>query len=155
LTIITFRYLNMDEVAQFALKTLRELSPVGSGEDPHPGLYRDSHTLFLNGHDVPDAKAWKPGDQLEISNPEPYARKIEVGAMKVNVDGHVYERSAQIVRRQYGSVVKVEFLFMPLRFGNAQAQASSGISARHTRRAAKRRSGDWLVRQPAIVLSAG
>jgi hypothetical protein len=49
LTIITFRYLNMDEVAQFALKTLRELSPVGSGEDPHPGLYRDSHILFLNG----------------------------------------------------------------------------------------------------------
>jgi hypothetical protein len=93
LTIITFRYLNMDEVAQFALKTLRELSPVGSGEDPHPGLYRDSHILFLNGHDVPDAKAWKPGDQLEISNPEPYARKIEVGAMKVNVDGHVYERA--------------------------------------------------------------
>ncbi len=144
----------MDEVAQFALKTLRDLSPIGSGGDPHPGLYRDKHTLFLNGHDVPDAKAWKPGDQLEISNPEPYARKIEVGAMHISVDAHVYERSAQIVRRQYGSMTKVEFLFMPLRFGNAQAQAASGISARHTRRNSGRRSGDWLVRQPAIILSA-
>jgi hypothetical protein len=82
--------------------------------------------LFLNGHDVPDAKAWKPGDQLEISNPEPYARKIEVGAMKVNVDGHVYERSAQIVRRQYGSSVKVEFVFMPLRFGNHRRRRRAG-----------------------------
>lgn len=154
MSVIVFRYLNMDEVAQFALKTLRDFSPAGSGDDPHPGLYRASHTLFLNGHDVPDAKSWKPRDQLEISNPEPYARKIEVGAMKVSVEGHVYERAAQVVRGRYGDRVKVDFMFMPLRFGNVQAQAASGISTRHTRRKATRRSGDWLIHQPVIILSA-
>ena len=144
----------MTEVATFALDTLRSLSPVGSGSDPHAGLYRDSHTLFLNGASVLDASGWSPGDQLEISNPEPYARKIEVGAMKINVEGHVYERAAAMIRSKYGSAVKVEFVFIPLRFGNAQAQAASGISTRHSRRSAKRRSGDWLSHQPAIVLSA-
>lgn len=153
MTVITFRFFSMDPIAQFALQTLRDLSPVGSAGDPHPGLYRASHILFLNGHDVPDAKDWKPGDQLEISNPEPYARKIEVGEMKISVDSHVYERAAQLVRQKYGNIVKVEFKFMPLRFGNAQAQAASGISARHTRRKTGSRSSDWLIRQPAITLS--
>lgn len=156
----------MSEVAEFALATLRDLSPTGSGKDPHSGLYRKSHTLFLNGHDVPDATGWKQGDQLEISNPQPYARKLEVGGAKVSIAGHVYERAAQIIRSKHGDAVDVKFVFMSLKFGNAQAQAASGISKRHTRvaragrsrrvsgKSSPRRSGDWLSRQPAIILSA-
>jgi hypothetical protein len=51
---IVFRYLAMQDVVDFALATLRERSPVGSVGDKHPGLYRDSHTVFLNGHVVAD-----------------------------------------------------------------------------------------------------
>src|SRR5665811_990059 len=36
-------YSYMDDVAQFALQTLKDRSPVGSGTDKHPGLYRDRH----------------------------------------------------------------------------------------------------------------
>jgi hypothetical protein len=47
---IIFRYGAMQDVVDFALETLRGRSPVGSSGDKHPGLYRDSHQVFLNGH---------------------------------------------------------------------------------------------------------
>jgi hypothetical protein len=58
-----FRYLAMQDAVDFALATPRERSPVGSVGDKHPGLYRDSHTVFLNGHVVADVSAWRPGYQ--------------------------------------------------------------------------------------------
>jgi hypothetical protein len=145
----------MDEIAQFTLQTLRDRSPVGSGKDPHPGLYRDSHMLFIDGHDVPDATNWKPGQVLEFSNPEPYARKIEIGAIKVSVPPHVYEETAPLIAARYGNSVNVRFVFMPVRFGNIRAYAKSLAG----RAAGKRRGGDlkarrdWLIRQPAIIIS--
>jgi predicted ATP-grasp superfamily ATP-dependent carboligase len=44
---LIFRYLAMQDVVDFALETLRLRSPVGGTGDLHPGLYRDSHTVFL------------------------------------------------------------------------------------------------------------
>jgi hypothetical protein len=116
---IVYRY--MDDVVQFALWALGDLSPVGSASDPHPGLYRDSHMLFIDGRNVPDAKSWQPGQVIHISNPEPYARKIELGTMKISVPPHVYEQAAQIVSAQYGDVASVQFLFMPVRFGSVRS----------------------------------
>jgi hypothetical protein len=68
---IVFRYLAMQDVVDFALEALRARSPVGANGDKHPGLYRDSHTVFLNGRVVKDGdvSAWRPGDQINISNP--------------------------------------------------------------------------------------
>jgi hypothetical protein len=51
---IVFRYLAMQDVVDFALATLREKSLVGAIGDQHPGLYRDSHMVFLNGNVVAD-----------------------------------------------------------------------------------------------------
>lgn len=153
---IIVRYLNMDEIAQFVLETLRSKSPIGSERDKHPGLYKASHMLFIDGHNVQDAKNWKPGQQLEFSNPVPYARKIELGTMKITVPAHVYEETALIVASRYGNQVDVRFDFMPVRFGSVQAYSQSLAG----RAAARRRGGspkalrDWLVRQPAIIISA-
>jgi hypothetical protein len=93
------RYLAMQDVVDFALAALKERSPVGSGGDKHPGLYRDSHTVFLNGHVVTGRRCrrFKSGDQINISNPVPYSRKIEAGRGKMSVPGHVYEETAQLV----------------------------------------------------------
>ena len=152
---IVFRYQYMDEIAQFTLQTLRDRSPVGTSGDPHPGLYRDSHMLFIDGHNVKDAKNWRPGQAMEFSNPEPYARKIELGTASISVPLHVYESTATIVRNKFGSSVNVAFGFMPVRFGSMQAYANSAPG-----RASKRRSGsikarrNWLVRQPAITITA-
>lgn len=153
---IVIRYVYMDEVCQFALQTLRERSPVGSANDPHPGLYRDSHLLFIDGHNVKDAKNWQPGQQIDISNPVPYSRIIELGNGKLRVPLKVYEESVPIISGRFGNSVNVQFVFMPVRFGSVQAYAGSlaGQAAGKRRGGSKKALRDWLVRQPAIQILA-
>jgi hypothetical protein len=151
---IVFRYLAMQDVVDFALETLRARSPVGSNGDKHPGLYRESHTVFLNGHVVKDGDvgAWRPGDQINISNPVPYSRKIEVGRGKMSVPGHVYEDTALIVAGRYGNRAAVKFTFMPVRFGDVQAFAAFSRRVRPGRKLSDKARQDWLVRQPALQI---
>jgi hypothetical protein len=150
---IVFSYFSMVDVAAFVLQTLRERSPVGSNDDTHPGLYRDSHMMFINGHSVADASGWRPGQEIEFSNPVPYARKIELGSAKLSAPPHVYEETAPIVAARFGNSVNVRFTFMPVQFGSIQAYAQSreGHVFKHRRPKALR---DWLVRQPAIVITS-
>lgn len=151
---IVFHYLAMQGVVDFALAMLREHSPVGSGTDPHPGLYRDSHLVFLNGHVVKDVSDFKPGDQINISNPVPYARKIETGSAKMSVPGHVYEDAALIVAARFGNQISIGFVFMPVRFGSVQSYAHSlaGQAAGRRRGGSQKVLRDWLVRQPALEI---
>lgn len=153
---VVYQYFYMDEVAQFTLQTLRERSPVGAPPDKHPGLYRDSHMLFIDGHDVKDAKNWQPGQALEFSNPVPYARQIELGNLKLRVPVHVYEETAPLVAARYGNSVSVQFVWMPLRFGSIQAysQSLAGQAAGRRRGGSQKAIRDWLVRQPAIIVNA-
>ncbi len=145
----------MDDVASFALQTLRDLSPVGSGKDPHAGLYRDSHMLFLDGHNVPDVKDWKPGQQIAISNPVPYSRIIELGNDKMRAPLHVYEQAVSVVAARYGNQANIRFDYMPVRFGSVQAYAGSlaGQAAGKRRGGSKKALRDWLVRQPCIIIT--
>ncbi|EJN15691.1 hypothetical protein PMI42_00708 [Bradyrhizobium sp. YR681] len=149
---IVFRYLAMQDVVDFALATLKARSPVGSGADRHPGLYRDSHTVFLNGQLTSggDVSAFKVGDQINISNPVPWARKIEL----VRVPGHVYEETAQIVQGRFGNRAAVKFTFMPVRFGGVAAYAAFSRRVRPGRKLSEKARRDWLVRQPALEIKA-
>lgn len=153
---IIYRFVDMQALVDFAMATLKELSPIGSGNDKHPGLYRDSHLIFLNGHVVKDVSAFKAGDQINISNPVPYSRKIELRQMKLSVPGHVYEKAAQIVADRYGNQASIEFTFMPVRFGSVQDYAHSlaGQAAGARRGGSKKALRDWLVRQPALQIRA-
>jgi hypothetical protein len=99
----------LGEVVKFALATLRDLSPVGTGRDPHPGLYRDSHQLFRNGYPVSGLLLWKPGDEVSITNYVDYSRILEVGDKKFRLPLKVYERAADIVEEKYGQDAKIEF----------------------------------------------
>lgn len=149
---IVYKSFSMEPVAAFAMETLRKGSPVGSGDDPHPGLYRAGHTMFLNGHVVEDAAGWKPGDEIEISNPIPYSRLIEVGILRMRVPGtdHVYQRAEQIVAAKYGDAVSVKFKFMPIRFTSAVARSRfARIEGRDRATSAKA-----LKRQPALIITA-
>jgi len=150
---ITFRAAPpMDEVVQFCLETLREKSPVGTApEDEHPGLYRDSHLIFLNGGVVKDVLGWKRGDTIHVSNPVPYARKIETGRMKMSLPAHVYEQTEQIARARFGNQVSVRLVFMPVRFSGIAAWASFSKLSRAGNAKARR---DWLVRQPALLITS-
>jgi hypothetical protein len=153
---LVFRYLAMQDIVDFALATLRDRSPVGSGADKHPGLYRDSHIVFLNGQLAPgnDVSAFKPGDQINIANPVPYARKIEAGRGQMSVPGHVYEETAQLVAGRYGNRAAIKFTFMPVRFGGVAAFAAFSRRIRQGRRLSEKARQDWLVRQPALEIRA-
>src|SRR5690348_1819920 len=63
--VIVYFYPRLEEVAQFAMETLYDLSPELSGR------YRNAHTLFVSGVAVPNLKNYK-GGEITISNPEPY-----------------------------------------------------------------------------------
>jgi hypothetical protein len=136
-SVIRYSYNYMDAVAQFALQTLRDLSPVGYGSDPHPGLYRHSHILFIDGHNVTDAKNWLPGQILYVSNPEPYARQVELGSgVSFKAPHNVYEQAQPIIAAKFSDSVTVQFTFMPINFSDPAL-----------------RSG-WLSRQPTLIISA-
>jgi hypothetical protein len=151
---IVYRYTYMTRAVEFALETLRAASPVGSAGDKHPGLYRDSHTVFIDGHVVKDMSAWRPGQQVNIANPVPYARKIEAGRLKLSVPNHVYETAAQVVAGQFGNSVLVKFVFMPVRFGDVAAFASFSTALKSGRKLSDKARQDWLVRQPALQITA-
>ncbi|WP_448031544.1 hypothetical protein [Bradyrhizobium liaoningense] len=150
-----FRFTAMQDIVDFALATLRERSPVGTGDDPHPGLYRDSHLVFLNGQVVQNVRAFKRGDQINISNPVPYARKLEVGNGRMQAPLHVYEDTALIVASRFGNRAAVKFTFMPVRFGGISAYAVFSKQLKQGRRTMSEKSRqDWLVRQPTIEIKA-
>jgi hypothetical protein len=116
--VIVYDYNRLDLIAKDALRLLRELSPVGTKNDPHPGLYRDSHELYLNSRPVDDLSHWEEGDEISITNTVPYARVIELGnrgsrKLKIDKGGRVYQRVQQILRRDPDTqrMAKIEFTY--------------------------------------------
>jgi hypothetical protein len=111
--VILYQYPRLDVVAQFAMETLFDLSPVRSGE------YRMSHTLFLNGVAVANLAGWNPGDEVSITNLVPYSRKIEVGNMTMRVPGssRVYQQARRVIMSRYGNVAGIEFTYRGIASG--------------------------------------
>lgn len=156
---IDFKYSRGNDIAQFALETLRGLSPVGSGDDPHPGQYRDSHVLYLNGQAVADLSSYQSGDDAYIMNLLPYARKIEVGHMAMKVPGsdHVYQQAAQVVNSRKANLGRVRFEF---RNGGAAGatlagQFTMGVQSQSRRGLRKDTQRGASLTYPALVILIG
>jgi hypothetical protein len=105
--VITYIYRRLDMVVEAALQTLFDLSPHASG------AYRSGHTLFVAGQPVANLRDWRPGQEIAITNLRPYARKIEVGAMKMRVAGtdRVYAQAERILRRRFGKIADINFTY--------------------------------------------
>ena len=110
--------------------------------------------MFLNRHVTANVKAFKKGDQINISNPVPYSRKIEAGRMKMSVPAHVYEESVPIINGRFGNQASVKFVFMPVRFADQSAWANFTKMQRTGGRLSEKARRDWLVRQPALQITA-
>jgi hypothetical protein len=132
---------------------LRQHSPVGSGRDPHPGLYRDSHILFADGVQVKSPDPKLAAKEWAYISGVPYARKIE----QRSADG-VYEAVAALARQRFGNTAKISFAFRSLAEGGGTAldtwaKSSSGRSwAKQRSHRRESLHGEWLRRQPAIVI---
>lgn len=137
--VIVYDYGRIDQVVEFALTTLRELSPVDSGD------YVRSHVLMIDGVVVDDLSTWKPGDEISISNSQPYTRKIEIGHKGYRAHAHVYEKTEQIIARRFGNLAKVYFVYRQAPPGEIHDWA-----AKSGARLASRQ--EWLTRQPTLVI---
>jgi len=142
---IVYDYLRLDQVANFALDILRQLSPVDSGN------YARSHVILLNGRVVDDLKGWKRGDTISISNPEPYTRKIEIGRKGYKARGHVYEKAERIVQRRYGGIATIFFTYRPAPPGGIHSWAKTTRMS-HRGHASTNTRQEWLLRQPTLVI---
>ncbi|TPL40693.1 hypothetical protein [Mesorhizobium sp. B2-4-6] len=119
--VIVYRYPRLEEVIAFALQTLADLSPELTG------AYKAAHTLFLNG--APAAlSAYQPGDDVAITNPEPYSRKIEVGSMKMKAPGTsmVYQHARRVVMARFGNIANIKFTYRGLVGGFSVNQLKAG-----------------------------
>jgi hypothetical protein len=55
--VIVYEFELSSDALQWIGEQLQVHSPIGSGRDPHPGLYMRSHTLFADGTEVPEGSA--------------------------------------------------------------------------------------------------
>lgn len=97
----------IDDVLIWIGETLRERSPMRSGR------YRDSHTLFADGVEIELGAQVPQAGEYVFLNPQPYARKIEIGrtrsgrAFVIQVQNRIYERTAADARARFGNVVTI------------------------------------------------
>jgi hypothetical protein len=110
---IVYFYHYTTEVIEQALTLLQRLSPVRTG------LYAKSHTIYVNGQ--PTARAPKTlTEEVIISNPVPYARKIEIGKTRsgrpfvIQVPNRIYERAAKALRSRYRNVATIEYNYITI-----------------------------------------
>lgn len=121
---IVYDYGRLAEVVQAAMDLLFELSPVLSGE------YRMGHTLFVNGIEARNLADWDGEGEVIISNPLPYARKIELGKMKMRVPGtdHVYEQAEWLMLQRFGNQARIKFTYRGLSGGSVLTGKAHGES---------------------------
>lgn len=122
---IQYVYPRLEEVVRFAIETLFDFSPVLSGD------YRNGHQIFVDGVAVPNLKAWDGEGDVVICNYLPYARKIEVGKMRMRVPGshHVYEQAEVIVAQRYGNAASIFFTYQGVMQGARVGRAGGGNRA--------------------------
>lgn len=105
--VYTYRYRR--EILLVAMAYLRSLSPVNSGR------YRDSHTIYVNGIPVSDRTDIKPGMDVWIANPVPYARRLEIGRTTsgrpflIQVPNRIYERTQKYLQNRYRNAANITF----------------------------------------------
>lgn len=130
---------------------LRKYSPVKSGR------YQDSHVLLADGVAVDNEAVPPLAERYEYVNVQPYSRKIERGLSSQRPEG-VYQSVAQLASStsKFGNVAKVKFGYVTPQFGAIDKWASSPAGAAWAHRKSRRRKelhGEWLRRQPAIIIT--
>lgn len=148
--LIVFEFDLATELMRWIGETLRDRSPVFKGD------YRDAHTLFADGHEVPIGGTIPYAEVYTFLNPVPYARKIEIGKTKsgrdflLQVPNRIYERTAKDAKAKFGRMAKIEFVYRAPLGGSILKYQAAG-----TRRASLSRRGgiERERRVPAIEIS--
>lgn len=163
---ILYNFSDLSQAVMLALETCRQRSPVSSGD------YRDAWVVLVSDHlwtgDLEDL----PWDaEVVITNPVPYARKIDVGAMQMSVPPGIVEGARQLVQRRFpGITVSRRFVNLAGTYGRWHApyllkgNAQRKLAKLNPRSSAFRRGERYLARRkdlaagqpvtyPALILS--
>lgn len=130
---------------------LKEHSPVKTGR------YQRSHVLLADNVAVEEGAVPPIADRYVWVNVMPYARKIERGLSSQAPDG-VYQAVATLASstKKFGNVARIKFGYETPLFGGIDKWASTSSAARlaqEKRGGRKELHGDWLRRQPAIIVT--
>jgi hypothetical protein len=145
-------------------------SPVGTGRDPHPGLFAKSFLFFADGTEVDPAHAVPKAAEYVFLNTQIYSRKIEQGESPQAPDG-VFEAVASMAAKRFSNVARITFSY---RTPNGNQSNISRVGPLQVKRRARGfdsngnsiggqflpgsgvRAGNQaerLTRQPAIVIT--
>ncbi|GBR07492.1 hypothetical protein [Gluconobacter frateurii] len=140
---ILYKFNVMGLAAKAALQLCKERSPVRSGR------YRDSWVVVVEGKPWTDDVADVPeGKEVMIVNPQPYARKIDTGAMKMSVPPGIVEAVRQSIQRKFPTVNAARaFVTVP----SGLLDNAPYILRRNGR--AKDRTAGKAITYPALILT--
>jgi len=140
---ILYKFNVMGLAAKAALQLCKERSPVRSGR------YRDSWVVVVEGKPWPGDVADVPdGKDVMIVNPQPYARKIDTGAMKMSVPPGIVEAVRQSIQRKFPTVNAARaFVTVP----SGLLENAPYILRRNGR--AKDRAAGKAITYPALILT--
>lgn len=153
--VIVYEFELMGDALSWIGEQLQIHSPIGSGRDPHPGLYMRSHIVLADGVEIEADGILPNAAQFVFLNTTPYSRKIEKGQSPQAPDG-VYEAVASLAASRFGNAATIRFSFWEAPSGGVAdwAQTPSARSlARERRGGNPNQHTEWLTRQPAIVVT--
>jgi len=140
---IMYRFNVLGLAATFALTYCIGRSPVRSGR------YRKAWLVAVDGRPwTADLNDIPPAASVMIVNPMPYARKIDVGAMRMSVPPGIVEGARQVTRRRFPTL-DVQRAFVSIPPGLASG-APYIIKGSHRR---KDRSAGRALTYPALIIS--
>ena len=142
---ILYKFNVMGLAAQAALQLCRDRSPVRSGR------YRDSWMVVVDGRPWTEDVADIPeGVSVMIVNPQPYARKIDTGAMKnMSVPPGIVDAVRKLVQRKFPTVNAARaFITIP----SGLMENAPYVLRRSTGRS-KSRSAGTAMTYPAMILT--
>lgn len=101
--VIYYEFSYWQEIIAFALDFLKRRSPVRTGR------YQAKHEVMLGSQFIAPDVDIAPDEEVTIVNTQAYARKIEVGFMKMSVERGVYQDARKAVMGKFGQVIDVRF----------------------------------------------
>lgn len=137
-----------DEIVEFALQTLIDLSPVQSGD------YKKSWQVLVNGSVVSDFKNIPINATVMITNTQPYHRKIDVGHMKMSVPPFIVEAGVGKVKGIFGNIVDVKRVMTTLPGGYIlKGYFTRGVRKNARTKLRKDTAAGAQMTYPAMLLS--
>lgn len=104
---IVFEFEIAQDIVPAILAELERVSPVLSGD------YRNSHMVFADGRQVLPGEPVPAAQEYVFLNPQPYARRIELGKMKMRVSGtdRVFQQAQRAAARRFGNLASIRFSY--------------------------------------------